>query len=85
MRAPGIQAPITLRQDASAYVARMSGTRLEHRIADRRYAFLFVASGAPALGGERLEAGDAARIRGPLGIDVGGDEAETVQWDLPSA
>ncbi len=82
---PGIQAPITLWQDASAYVARTSGTRLEHRTGDGRYAFLFVASGTAALGGERLEAGDAARIRGPLGLDVSGDDAEIVLWDLPSA
>ena len=65
-------------------MSRPSGKRLSKQIADARYAFLFVASGEITLNDERLRTGDAARIRGPLRLDISGDAAELVLWDLPS-
>jgi len=81
----GVEAPITLWQDATAYVSCLSGERLEKPITDGRYAFLFVASGPITLNDEPLGTGDAARIRGPLRLDISGEDAELVLLDLPSA
>jgi redox-sensitive bicupin YhaK (pirin superfamily) len=79
----GVDAPIAIWQDATAYVARLEEAALTKTIDAGRYAFLFVASGEIALGGERLGAGDAARIAGPLDLSVAGS-AELVLWDVPS-
>jgi redox-sensitive bicupin YhaK (pirin superfamily) len=80
---PGVDAPIAIWQDATAYVARLEDAALAKSVAAGRYAFLFVASGAVNLGGEQLAAGDAARIAGPLDLDVSGS-GELVLWDVPS-
>jgi hypothetical protein len=45
-------------------------------------AFLFVGSGSIVANGERLEAGDAARIAGPLDLELSGT-GEVVLWDVP--
>ncbi len=79
----GVDAPIAIWQDATAYVARLEDAALAKTVTAGRYAFLFVASGTVALGGEQLAAGDAARIAGPLDIDVSGN-GELILWDVPS-
>jgi redox-sensitive bicupin YhaK (pirin superfamily) len=79
----GVDAPIAIWQDATAYVARLEEAALAKSVAAGRYAFLFVASGTVTLDGETLSAGDAARIAGPLDIDVSGN-GELVLWDVPT-
>ncbi len=79
----GADAPIALWQDASASVARLEGgSSLRLAVGVGRLAFLFVAQGDVAIGGERLHAGDAARITGPLDDAVSG-VGELVLWDVP--
>jgi len=78
----GIEAPIAIWQDATAYVARLETARLTKAVRAGRKAFLFVASGEVALNGETLHAGDAARIAGPFEIDASG-AGEIVLWDVP--
>ena len=80
----GVEAPIALWQDAVAYVARIEGATLAHSLAAGRFAYAFVASGTATLNGEILEAGDAARIAGPLGLSLSGNGAEIVLWDVPA-
>jgi hypothetical protein len=78
----GVDAPIAIWQDATAYVARVDGTTLRQSLAAERYGFLFVGSGEIRLGDETLRAGDAARIAGPYELEVSGT-AELVLWDVP--
>ncbi len=81
---PDVKAPIAIWQDATAYVARLTETRLEKSVAPGRHAFLFAASGDVTLGDTTLHAGDDARILGPFDIDAHGT-GEIVLWDLPEA
>jgi redox-sensitive bicupin YhaK (pirin superfamily) len=78
----GVEAPIAIWQDASAYVARLEDTTLTKSIAAGRFAFLFVGSGSITFAGETLTKGDAVRVAGPFDIDVSGS-AELVLWDVP--
>ena len=78
----GVDAPIAIWQDATAYVARLETAHLTKAIRAGRFAFLFIASGNVNLSGETLHAGDAARIVGPLEIEARG-AGELVLWDAP--
>ena len=78
----GVDAPIALWQDATAYVARIEGTLATRTISAGRKAFLFVASGEVTIGAETLQKGDAVRIAGPLSLDLAG-AGEVVLWDVP--
>jgi redox-sensitive bicupin YhaK (pirin superfamily) len=78
----GVEAPIAIWQDASAYVARVEHATLRKTIAAGRLAFLFVGDGAVSLGAQTLGAGDAARIAGPIELEVGGT-GELILWDVP--
>jgi redox-sensitive bicupin YhaK (pirin superfamily) len=78
----GVDAPIAIWQDATAFVARIENARLQKSVRTGRNAFLFVASGDVRLGDDMLHAGDAARIAGPFEIDVSGS-GELVLWDVP--
>ena len=76
--------PINIWQDATAYVARLDGARLNKSIDADRFAFLFVASGNVTFDGKQSrEPGDGIRIKGPFEIDVEGT-GELVLWDTPS-
>jgi redox-sensitive bicupin YhaK (pirin superfamily) len=79
---PGVAAPITIWQDASAYVARVDGATLTKSIPEGRFGFLFVGTGEVAFGAETLRAGDAVRIAGPFDLEVSGS-GELVLWDVP--
>jgi len=80
---PGVDSRIALWQDATAYVARLEDASLAHDLAAGRFAFLFVAEGTVAVGGQDLASGDALRLAGPLRIDVSGS-GELVLWDVPA-
>ncbi len=79
---PGVEAPITIHQDATLSVAHLEASSLRKSIPAGRYGFLFVAAGALTLGEETLAAGDSARIEGPFAIELAGT-GEAVLWDLP--
>ncbi|MBD5604129.1 MAG: pirin family protein [Candidatus Eremiobacteraeota bacterium] len=78
----GVDARIAIWQDATAYVARVDGEPIRFAVRPGRRAFLFVATGDVTLGDERLVAGDAARIAGPMDL-VGGGTGEAILWDVP--
>ncbi|HTV72350.1 MAG TPA: pirin family protein [Candidatus Acidoferrales bacterium] len=81
---PSLEGRIPLWQDAAAYVARLEEHGLAHTIEAGRYGFLFVATGEVLLNGETLWTGDAARIAGPVELDVRGT-GELVLWDVPGS
>jgi redox-sensitive bicupin YhaK (pirin superfamily) len=79
---PGVETKIALRQDATAYVARVDGATLHYTLEPGRLAFLFAGLGSVSANGETLAAGDAARISGPLELTLSG-AGEVVLWDIP--
>ncbi|BDE07317.1 hypothetical protein WPS_25930 [Vulcanimicrobium alpinum] len=78
----GIEAPVSLRQDATVRVARLEDAALEYALDPSRYGFLFVAEGTVTANGETLGAGDAVRIHGVRDLAVRGS-GELVLWDVP--
>jgi redox-sensitive bicupin YhaK (pirin superfamily) len=78
----GVDSPIAIWQDASAFVARVESSSVTATIAAGRLAFLFVADGDVRIGGDTLSAGDAARIVGPIDLTVDGT-GELILWDVP--
>jgi redox-sensitive bicupin YhaK (pirin superfamily) len=79
---PGVETPVALRADATLRVAKLEDGALEYAFAGGRYGFLFVAEGEAVVNGERLGAGDAARVLGPQNLTVAGS-GELVLWDVP--
>jgi redox-sensitive bicupin YhaK (pirin superfamily) len=79
---PGVETPIAIWQDATAYVARVEGATLSTHVDAGRRAFLFVGDGSVEANGEALVAGDAVRIAGPLDVNVSGT-GELILWDVP--
>lgn len=77
-----VTSQIALWQDATAYVARLAEKPLSFTLRPNRFAFLFVADGELVLNGEKLGRGDAARIEGPLELELAG-QGEAVLWDVP--
>jgi redox-sensitive bicupin YhaK (pirin superfamily) len=81
----GVETPISIWQDATAFVARLDASRLTKTVDDGRFAFLFVAAGDEIKFGDdvTLQAGDGVRIKGPFDIAVEGT-GELILWDTPS-
>jgi hypothetical protein len=90
---PGLSAPVSLTQDASFRVSRLSNSTLRHTFAPGRLGFFFVASGTIAAAGfgetdlavgdpATLADGDAVRIAGVTRLDLSGS-GEIVLWDVP--
>jgi hypothetical protein len=80
----GIDAPVTIRQDATLRVAKLENASLSHAFAPDRYGFLFVADGTVTVNGEPLATGDAVRTHAIETLDVQGT-GELVLWDVPPA
>lgn len=80
----GVEAPVTLRQDASLRVARLDDANVSYAFDPARYGFLFVAGGEVTANGTTLAAGDAVRLHGVRDLDVRGT-GELVLWDVPGA
>ena len=55
--------------------ALSAGRSVRHEFRDGTGGYLYVISGAISLGGERLAAGDAARISDEPSIEIGAEEA----------
>ena len=81
---PGVRSKVELWQDATAYVARLENRGMVHLVRPGRYAFLFVADGSVDVNNHSMQSGDAARVKGPLEVEVRGS-GELVLWDLPPA
>lgn len=81
----GREGSVTIHQDADLYAALLdAGDRVTHRPAAGRLAYAQVARGAVRLNGERLSAGDGARISGEEDIAIEAVEpSEVLLFDLP--
>jgi redox-sensitive bicupin YhaK (pirin superfamily) len=80
----GREGSLLVHQDARVFVSELApGERVVHALAAGRHAWLQVARGAVALGGERLAAGDGAAISVESTIELAGAEAaELLLFDL---
>jgi quercetin 2,3-dioxygenase len=80
----GPKAPVTVRQDANLYIARLDqGAEATHSLAVGRHAWVQVARGAVQLNGTELKAGDGAAISDESEIRVKANEAsEVLLFDL---
>lgn len=77
---------VKIHQDATIYAALLRrGDSVRHELAARRRAYLFVISGEVELNGQKLGAGDQARITDEpeLRLSAPGIEAELLLLDLP--
>ena len=62
---------------------RRTGETLRHALAAGRHAWVHVARGQIEIGGEQLEAGDAAAVSDARGLELtGGDSSEVLLFDL---
>jgi redox-sensitive bicupin YhaK (pirin superfamily) len=80
----GPKAPVTVRQDANLYIARLDqGAEATHSLAVGRHAWVQVARGAVQLNGNELKSGDGAAISDESEIRVKANEAsEVLLFDL---
>jgi hypothetical protein len=81
----GAEGSVRIHQDARLYVARLAaGQSLSAELPAGRLGYLHLVRGAATVNGQRLDGGDAAKIRdeGRLAISAEGD-AELLLFDLP--
>src|SRR5437867_10320651 len=81
----GAEGSLTIHQDARVYTTRLdAGREVSHRLAPGRHAWVQVARGGLALGGQRLEYGDGAAISGETTVTLRAElDAEALLFDLP--
>ena len=84
--ADGRQGSISLNQDVLVFAARLAtGQRVDYALPAGRIAYLHVASGSLELNGQRLAAGDGAKIRAESSLVAeSGEGAELLLFDLPA-
>jgi len=81
----GREGSVTIHQDAAVYVTVLEpGETVAHPLASGRRAYVQVARGAVTVNGQRLQAGDGARIKDEVEIALAGAEesAEVLLFDL---
>ncbi len=85
--ASGQDAPgaVKVHQDVTFYVSRLrAGESVTHELKSGRRAFFYLIDGEAALNGERLSAGDQARLTGVEKLEIAGSrESEIILIDLP--
>lgn len=76
---------VKVHQDAFAFIARLNpGTEVEHDFANGRGGYLYLIEGALEVNGEKLETGDAAKIRDERALRLGAVEtSELLLVDVP--
>jgi redox-sensitive bicupin YhaK (pirin superfamily) len=76
---------VKVHQDVAFYVARLrEGDRVSHELKSGRRGFLYVIEGEVTLNGEKLDAGDQARITDVKNLDlIGKQVSEIILIDLP--
>ena len=81
----GRDGSVRIHQDARVHAGLFDGTeRAVLAIGDGRRLYVHVARGALSVNGQRLEAGDAAKVAGETTFVLdGGREAEVIVFDLP--
>jgi len=80
----GREGSVTIRQDLALYSGLpCTGEPLRHALAPGRHAWVHVARGQIEIGGEQLEAGDAAAVSDARGLELtGSDSSEVLLFDL---
>jgi quercetin 2,3-dioxygenase len=80
----GPKAPVTIRQDADLYVARLdANSEASHTLEKGRHAWVQVARGRVTVNGKNLKAGDGAAISDEPEVRVTAkDSAEVLLFDL---
>jgi redox-sensitive bicupin YhaK (pirin superfamily) len=80
----GSGAAVAIHQDARVYAATLAGAQqVRHEIAPRRRAYVHVARGRVDVNGIGLGSGDAAKLEGESGVEIGnGERAEILVFDL---
>lgn len=80
----GTAGALSVYQDVRVYAGLFDGTEQQRfTLPDHRFAYLQVARGALTVNGERLAAGDGARLRQVRELDFSqGDDAEVLLFDL---
>ena len=80
----GPNAPLTIHQDASLYIARLDpGAKAAHKLAGGRHAWVQVARGTIRLNGKSLSAGDGAAFSNEAEVRVEAvNAAEVLLFDL---
>ena len=81
----GSDGSVTIHQDARLYVGLFDEEQgAKMALASQRLAYVHVARGALRINGERMVAGDGARLSGEPEIRLdGGEKAEVLVFDLP--
>jgi quercetin 2,3-dioxygenase len=76
---------VKVHQDVTFYVARLqNGDQVSHDLKPGRRAFFYVIDGEVALNGEKLSAGDQARVTDLTKLEIAGTmESEFILIDLP--
>jgi len=80
----GRDGSVTIRQDVTLHTGLLcTGEALRHALEPGRHAWVHVARGQVEIGGEQLEAGDAAAISDARGLELSGrDASEVLLFDL---
>ncbi|HWB70717.1 MAG TPA: pirin family protein [Egibacteraceae bacterium] len=75
---------LDLAQDARVFVSRLTSVAsVEHEFSDPRCGYLYVMDGVIDVGGDKLSAGDAAKIFGPEGLHIAAvDDSEVILIDV---
>src|SRR5262247_4530451 len=85
--ASGQDAPgaVKVHQDVTFYVSRLRrGEKVSHEMKPGRRAFFYVIDGEVTLNGEKLSAGDQARVTDITRLEIAGElESEVILIDLP--
>lgn len=79
----GRDGSVTIHQDARVYAARLNGAEVTHALAPKRRAWVQVARGEVMLNGQRLAAGDGAAVENATKLQLAGQGAEFLLFDLP--
>lgn len=81
----GREGSVTIHQDAFLYAAKLEGdTRVTHRLATGRRAYVHVVRGATVVNNAALSTGDGARLEHETIIELAADgSAEVLLFDLP--
>lgn len=77
---------VSIHQDASAYVARLSpGTSVGHAFAEGRAGYVYLMDGDASFDGEKVSTGDAATVSGRHDLRVDGiADAHLILIDVPA-
>ena len=81
----GRDGSVTVNQDVQVYAGLFDGAeRAAHAVEQGRRAYVHVARGRVRLGEVALDAGDGAKVAGPVRLDLhDGEAAEVLVFDLP--